>query len=80
MAKVEELLAKKFVCPKCGQRGAHAERLAMSGAGLSRLFEIQHHRYSFVSCNNCGYTEVYDLSTLEGKDDVGTILDVLFSG
>ncbi len=79
MAKVEELLAQKFVCPRCSQRGAHAERLAMSGTGLSRLLEIQHHRYSFVSCNNCGYTEVYDLNTLEGKDNVGTLLDVLFS-
>lgn len=79
MARVEEMLADKFVCPKCGQRGAQSERLAMSGTGLSRLLEIQHKRYTFVSCHNCGYTEVYNLHTLEGKDNVGTILEVLFS-
>ena len=79
MAKeVDGILAQKFVCPKCQQRGAHVERLAMSGTGLSRLFEVQPHRYAFVSCHNCGYTEIYNLKTLEGKDKVGDLLDILF--
>jgi len=51
----------------------------MSGTGLSRLFEIQPYRYAFVSCANCGYTEVYDLRILEGKDNLGTFLEVLFA-
>ncbi len=51
----------------------------MSGTGFSRLMEIQPYRYAFASCNNCGYTEVYNLKVLEGKDDLGTILEVLFS-
>jgi predicted nucleic-acid-binding Zn-ribbon protein len=32
----------------------------------------------FASCNNCGYTEVYDLEKLEGKDDLGGFLEILF--
>lgn len=79
MAKVDELLAREFACPRCEQKGAHVERLSMSGTGLSRLFEIQPYRYAFVSCNNCGYTEVYDLRTLEGKDNLGTFLEILFA-
>lgn len=51
----------------------------MSGTGLSRLFEVQPHRYAFVSCANCGFTEVYNLKLLEGQDDLGTFLDVLFA-
>jgi predicted nucleic-acid-binding Zn-ribbon protein len=78
MARADDLLAQKFVCEKCGERGAHVERLAMSGTGLSRLFEIQHHRYAFVSCRNCGYTEIFNLRTIEGRDDLGSFLDVLF--
>ncbi len=77
--KVEELLAQEFTCPRCEHSGAHVERLAMSGTGLSRLLEIQVHRYAFVSCTNCGYTEVYNLRTLEGKDNLGTFLEILFS-
>jgi predicted nucleic-acid-binding Zn-ribbon protein len=77
--RVEDALAQEFTCPRCKQAGAHVEKLAMSGTGLSRLLEIQTYRYAFVSCHNCGYTEVYNLHTLEGKDDLGTILEVLFS-
>lgn len=77
--KVDRLLAEEFVCARCEQHGARVERLAMSGTGFSRLLEIQAHRYAFVSCENCGYTEVYNLRTLEGKDDVGTFLEILFS-
>lgn len=76
---VDHLLAQEFTCPRCRNSGAHVERLAMSGTGLSRLLEIQAHRYAFVSCTNCGYTEVFNLRVLEGKDDVGTLLEVIFS-
>ena len=79
MARADDLLAKEFVCARCDHRGGRVERLAMSGTGVSRFLEIQHHRYAFVSCINCGYTEVYNLRTLEGKDDLGTFLEILFA-
>ncbi len=79
MADIEQQLSAAFVCAKCHQRGGHVEKLAMSGTGLSRLLEIQPYQYAFVSCNNCGYTEIYNLRTLAGRDDVGTILEVIFA-
>jgi hypothetical protein len=78
--RVEDLLSQEFACARCKQHGAHVERLALSGTGFSRFFDIQPYRYAFVSCNNCGYTEIFNLKTLEGKDDLGTFLDILFSG
>ncbi len=78
MPKVEEELSAAFHCPKCNHHGAHVERLSMSGTGISRLFEIQPYRYVFASCEHCGYTEIYNLTTLEGKDDLGDILDIIF--
>jgi hypothetical protein len=80
MATVDEKIKHAFVCPKCKHQGAVIENLSMSGTGLSRLFEMQPYRYAFVSCTNCGYTEVYNLDILEGADDLGGLLDVLFSG
>ena len=62
---VDHLLAQEFTCARCKQEGAHVERLAMSGTGLSRLLEIQAYRYAFVSCTSCGYPEVYNLQVLE---------------
>jgi hypothetical protein len=55
------------------------EKLAMSGTGLSRLLEIQPHRYAFVSCKNCGFTEVFNLKILDGHDNLGTFIDILFA-
>jgi uncharacterized protein len=79
MRSTEHQLAQAFICQKCDHQGANVERLAMSGTGFSRLLEIQPYRYSYVSCTNCGYTEIYNLKTLEGSDDLGTLLEVLFS-
>jgi hypothetical protein len=79
VSSVENKLADAFVCPKCAHKEADTERLSMSGTGLSRLFEIQPYRYTFVSCGNCGYTEIYDLKVLEGKDNLGTFLEILFA-
>jgi len=78
MSTTEEQLSAAFRCPKCDQRGAHVQKLAMSGTGLSRLLEIQPYRYVFASCHNCGYTEVYNLTTLQGKDNLGDLLDIIF--
>ncbi len=80
MAKIEDLLAQEFICAHCKEHGAHVERLSMSGTGFSRFMDIQPYRYAFVSCNNCGYTEVFNLKMLEKKDDLSLFLDVLFSG
>ena len=79
MSEIEKELERKFVCPKCKGTGAEVKSLAMSGTGLSRLFDIQHNRYVFASCKNCGYSEVYNLDILQGhRDDLGNILDVMF--
>lgn len=79
MANTEAKLSEAFVCEKCGGHGGHVERLAMSGTGISRLFEIQPYRYAFVSCHKCGYTEIYNLKTLEGVDDLGTVFEIIFA-
>lgn len=79
MPKPDQVLADQFKCSKCDHQGADVQRLAMSGTGLSRFLEIQAYRYAFASCIHCGYTEVYNLRTLEGKDNLGTFLEILFS-
>jgi predicted nucleic-acid-binding Zn-ribbon protein len=70
--KTDELLAQEFCCARCGHKGAHVERLAMTGTGISAWLEVQKYRYAFVSCTDCGYTE-------EGKDDLRTFLEILFA-
>lgn len=79
MKNIEKEIEAKFVCAKCHSSGATVKSLAMTGTGISKLLDIQHNRYIFASCNNCGYTEVYNLDTLSGgRDDIGNIFDTLF--
>jgi predicted nucleic-acid-binding Zn-ribbon protein len=76
---IEKEIESRFTCVKCHSKGAEVKSLAMTGTGLSRLLDIQHNRFTFASCKNCGYTEVYDLDILSGEEDqVGNILDLIF--
>ncbi len=80
MNDIEKEIESRFVCAKCHSTGATVKSLAMTGTGISKLFDIQHNRYTFASCNNCGYTDVYNLDILKGKKDkVGNILDIIFA-
>ena len=76
--KLDDLLAERFVCPKCKSNGAEVKRFAAAGTGLSRMLDIEHNVFIAVSCENCGYTEIYNPEILEGKDDLGTVMDMLF--
>jgi hypothetical protein len=77
---IDEQMSERFHCAKCNQRGATAKRIAATGAGLSKLLDIQHNQFVTLSCRNCGYTEVYNPEMLEGKRSLGSILDVIFGG
>ena len=76
---LEERLAMKFVCAKCKHKGATSRKIATTGAGLTRFIDIQHNRFTALTCTHCGYTDLFDLKVLEGKGDtLATVLDVLF--
>ncbi|MBD3235073.1 MAG: hypothetical protein GF330_00015 [Candidatus Eisenbacteria bacterium] len=77
---LDDTLATRFVCSKCRSQGGHAERLATTGTGLSKLFDIQHRHYIAVSCTRCGYTELFNPKILGQQRKLGTILDILFGG
>lgn len=76
--KLDEQISSRFTCTKCKQHGAEVKRIATTGAGLSKLLDIQHNQFLAASCRNCGYTEIYNPDMLGDKRKLGTILDVLF--
>jgi predicted nucleic-acid-binding Zn-ribbon protein len=79
VSDIEKEMESRFVCAKCHSSGAKVKSLAMTGTGISRFLDFQHNRYVFASCNNYGYSEVYNLDTLKGsKDKAGNILDIIF--
>lgn len=75
---LDEQFATHFVCAKCQNTGAVVKRIAATGTGLSKFFDIQHNHFVAVSCSNCGYTELYNPEVYEGKRNLGSVLDILF--
>ncbi|UUZ84494.1 zinc ribbon domain-containing protein [Paenibacillus sp. P26] len=79
---IESAIREKFKCAKCSGTACRTKEVAMTGTELSKLLDIQHNHFLFVSCEHCGYVEVYNPNMLEGKTrgQLGTVLDILFGG
>lgn len=63
-------------CIKCGSRNAAKKEVAMTGAGLSKMFDIQHNKFLVVYCKNCGYSEFYH----KQSSTASNVLDFFFGG
>jgi predicted nucleic-acid-binding Zn-ribbon protein len=77
---LDQEIKQHFRCAKCGNTRATVKRFAATGTGLSKLFDIQHNVFIAVSCGQCGFTELYNPEVLEGKKNLGNILDLIFGG
>ena len=59
---------------KCGSKDADKKEVAMTGTGLSKMFDIQHNTFIVVYCKKCGYSEFYNKQT----SGASNILDLFF--
>jgi len=77
---ITQLINDSFKCAKCSCGECEVNEVAMTGTGLSKILDIQHHHYLFVTCQFCGYVEVYNPNVLAGKKagSIGSVLDMLF--
>jgi len=50
-------------CVKCNHHGYTTGRMAATGGGLSKFFNIQNKKFSTVTCSQCKFTELYQAST-----------------
>jgi len=66
--------ADDYGCPKCGHGNATTSSISTTGSGLSKMFDIQTNRFETVTCEGCGYTELYKDVGNRGSD----VVDVFF--
>lgn len=45
-------MEKRWKCPKCGNTEFFEKEVAMTGTGLSKIFDIQHNEYIVITCKN----------------------------
>ena len=48
-----------FVCVKCGGTDYSRNEMRAEGGFLSAAFDISTNRFIAVSCDRCGFTELY---------------------
>ena len=54
---------KNWRCPKCDGKEFEPGRMAATGGGLSRFFNIQNKKFTTLTCTTCMYTEIYRTET-----------------
>lgn len=69
-------MEKERGCIKCGSTNASTDEVAMTGTGLSKLFDVQHNQFIAVTCDQCGYSEFYK----KDSSTASNVLDFFFGG
>jgi predicted nucleic-acid-binding Zn-ribbon protein len=52
----------RYTCPKCGNKEYEVGEIWTIGSLWTRMFEFHNRRFTFVSCMNCRFTELYKVS------------------
>ena len=68
---------QQWNCAKCDGREAETGVIRTTGGGVSRYFNVQNNKFDYVSCTQCGYTDLFR-ATGKGKGEGWrNVLDVL---
>jgi len=65
---------QNYACAKCGSTKCETGAIRTTGSGLSRFLNLQNHKFGFMACEACGYTEFY---RMDGRGGLGTVFDIL---
>jgi len=63
-------------CTKCGNDTYDVDEFRAVGGMLAKVFDVQNKRFSTVSCEHCGYTEIYRVDSSQ----LGDIFDFFTGG
>ncbi len=64
-----------YSCARCSNPSFTDEEVRMTGK-WGRFFDMQSKKFTAVTCDNCGYTELYR----QQSGTMGKILDFITSG
>lgn len=67
---------RQYVCPKCGCTEYEADQMQATGGNFAKIFDVQNKKFITISCQRCGYTELYRADTSTGWN----VLDFLLGG
>ena len=50
---------RNWACPKCRHDEFETGQFRAVGGAISRILDLQNRKFTTVSCERCGFTEVY---------------------
>lgn len=62
-----------FSCAKCGHHAFNSDQFQATGGFWAKIFDIQNKKFITISCEQCGFTEIYKDKTSTGEN----VLDFL---
>lgn len=65
----------RYSCPKCGCKTFTTGEIRTTGSFVTKIFDIQNRRFTSVTCNDCKYTELYNVPSKK----IGDVLDFFTS-
>ena len=57
-------------CPKCHHTEYECGEIRVAGGFWSKIFDVQNKKFFTISCEHCGYTEIF-------KSHTGTMSSVI---
>ena len=54
---------RNYECPKCGCKKYENDQFQATGGTFAKMFDVQNKKFVTVSCKDCGYTELYKVSS-----------------
>ncbi len=65
-----------YFCAKCNHSGYTTDEFRATGGNFAKIFDVQNKKFTTISCNQCGYTEIYKGDTSK----LGNIFDFFAGG
>ena len=50
---------EQWTCTKCHGQSVKTGVIRTTGGGLSRFLNVQTHKFEYISCVKCGYTDLF---------------------
>jgi len=66
---------ENWKCSKCDCTEFTHDQFQATGGGFAKVFDVQNKKFITISCNKCGYTELYKANTSAGMN----VLDFLLN-
>lgn len=52
----------QWTCSKCHGQSSKTGVIRTTGGGISRFLNVQTHKFEYVSCVECGYTDLFRIA------------------